>query len=59
MNILIALIPAIGWGIQPLILKKIGGRPTNEILGTGIGTLIVGLFVYFSFPINRYLLALF
>lgn len=49
MNILIALLPAIGWGIQPLILKKIGGRPTNEILGTGIGTLIVGLIVYFFF----------
>lgn len=49
MNILIALIPAIGWGIQPLILKKIGGRPVNEILGTGIGTLLVGLVVYFFF----------
>lgn len=49
MNILIALLPAIGWGIQPLILKKIGGRPTNEILGTGIGTLLVGLIVYFFF----------
>lgn len=49
MNILIALLPALGWGIQPLILKKIGGRPTNEILGTGIGTLIVGTIVYFFF----------
>ena len=63
MNILIALIPAIGWGIQPLILKKIGGRPTNEILGTGIGTLIVGLFVYFFFSdqslsISTFLIAL-
>ena len=45
MGILIALIPAIGWGIQPLVLKKIGGRPTNEILGTGIGALLVGLVV--------------
>ena len=63
MNILIALIPATGWGIQPLILKKIGGRPTNEILGTGIGTLIVGLFVYFFFSdqslsISTFLIAL-
>ncbi|WP_165004850.1 MULTISPECIES: GRP family sugar transporter [unclassified Enterococcus] len=48
MNLIIALIPAIGWGIQPLILKKIGGRPTNEILGTGIGAVIVGLIVQFS-----------
>lgn len=27
MNILIALIPAIGWGIQPLILKKSADVP--------------------------------
>ncbi|MCC9084473.1 GRP family sugar transporter [Enterococcus faecium] len=34
-------------GIQPLILKKIGGRPTNEILGTGIGAaLLAYLFNY-------------
>ncbi|THE13223.1 sugar transporter [Enterococcus hirae] len=45
MGLLIALIPAIGWGIQPLVLKKIGGRPTNEILGTGVGALLVGLCV--------------
>lgn len=45
MGLLIALIPAVGWGIQPLILKKIGGRPTNEILGTGIGAVLVGLLV--------------
>lgn len=46
MNLLIALIPAIGWGIQPMILKKINGRPKNEILGTGIGALLIGIIVY-------------
>lgn len=45
MALLIALIPAIGWGIQPIILGKIGGKPANQILGTGIGTLIVGIIV--------------
>ena len=40
---LIGLIPALGWGVQPLILKKIKGNPANEILGTGIGALIIGL----------------
>lgn len=43
MNILLALIPAIGWGIQPLLLAKIGGKPSNQILGTGVGALFIGL----------------
>ncbi|WP_315322250.1 GRP family sugar transporter [Fusobacterium pseudoperiodonticum] len=46
MNLLIALIPAIGWGVQPLILKKINGKPKNEILGTGMGALLIGIIVY-------------
>lgn len=45
MNWLIALIPAIGWGVQPIILKKIGGKPANEILGTGLGAMVIGLLV--------------
>ncbi|WP_265455257.1 GRP family sugar transporter [Enterococcus sp. HY326] len=49
MNILIALIPALGWGIQPLIIGKIGGKPANQILGTGIGALVIGLIVEFAF----------
>lgn len=48
MNILIALLPAIGWGIQPIILGKMGGKPINQILGTGIGALIVGAIIYFT-----------
>lgn len=47
MAILVALIPAIGWGIQPVILGKIGGKPSNQILGTGIGALIIGLIINF------------
>lgn len=43
------MIPALGWGIQPLILAKLGGKPTNQILGTGIGALIVGLIVQLGF----------
>lgn len=48
MNILIALLPAIGWGIQPVILGKLGGRPINQILGTGIGSLLIGIIIYFT-----------
>lgn len=45
MNILIALIPALGWGLNPLLISKLGGRPVNQTLGTGVGALIVGLIV--------------
>jgi len=64
MNILIALIPALGWGIQPIILGKIGGKPSNQILGTGIGALIVGLIINFTMsptpiPTNIFFISLF
>lgn len=48
MALLIALIPAIGWGIQPIILGKIGGKPANQILGTGMGALLIGLITNLS-----------
>ena len=44
MNILIALIPALGWGIFPLIAGKIkNGQPANELMGLRTGALIVGI----------------
>jgi len=46
MGVLIALIPAIGWGLQPLIARKVGGTPTNQIVGTGGGAVIIGLIVW-------------
>jgi len=46
MNILIALIPALGWGIMPLITGKIGGSPVNQMFGIGAGATIVGLISY-------------
>ncbi|AVK62273.1 sugar transporter [Lactobacillus sp. CBA3605] len=49
MNILIALIPALGWGLNPLLLSKIGGKPANQTLGTGIGAVIVGIIVQLIF----------
>lgn len=45
MNLVIALIPALGWGLNPLLISKIGGKPVNQTLGTGIGALIIGLIV--------------
>lgn len=46
MNILIALIPAIGWGTMPLITGKIGGSTVNQIFGIGAGASIIGLLVF-------------
>ncbi len=45
MGIIWALLPVIFWGVMPLIVKKIGGRPTNGILGTATGALIVGIVI--------------
>lgn len=51
MNILIALIPALFWGILPVIVSKMGGKPANQILGTTLGTLIVAtLLTLFIWP---------
>ncbi|APX71732.1 GRP family sugar transporter [Companilactobacillus allii] len=43
MNIVLMLLPAIAWGILPLAIAKIGGRPINQIMGTALGTLIAGI----------------
>ena len=52
MNILIALLPAIGWGCMPLITGKVGGSPVNQIFGIGAGASIVGLIAYFITGVN-------
>lgn len=46
MSILLAVLPALCWGLNPLIVKRIHGHPENEIFRTGVGTLITGLVVY-------------
>lgn len=46
MNMLIAILPAFLWGILPLAISKVGGRPIHQILGTTWGTVIVAIVVY-------------
>ena len=41
--LLIGLGPLIGWGIFPTIASKFGGRPSNQILGATLGTLIFAI----------------
>ncbi|TPR41057.1 ribose uptake protein RbsU [Apilactobacillus micheneri] len=45
-NILIGLIPALLWGIQPIILLKARGSTINQLCGTVYGAFIVSLIVY-------------
>ncbi|MCC8190846.1 MAG: GRP family sugar transporter [Planctomycetes bacterium] len=45
MSLLIGLIPALGWGLMPLAVAKIGGKPSNQILGTTAGTFLAALAV--------------
>lgn len=42
-NILLGLVPALGWGIQPLILQTIGGKTKNQQMGMAMGALIFSL----------------
>ncbi|MFL2081731.1 GRP family sugar transporter [Latilactobacillus sakei] len=46
MNIILMLLPAITWGVLPLAVAKVKGRPINQILGTAVGTLLVSSIVY-------------
>lgn len=46
MSYLIALIPALGWGLMPLITGKIGGSAVNQMFGIGAGATIVGIIAF-------------
>ena len=46
MNVILALLPAIGWGVIPLIVGKVpNSHPANQILGVGFGATLVGIIV--------------
>lgn len=46
MDILIGLAPALAWGLLPVAATKMGGKPSNQILGTTMGTLLVAVVVF-------------
>ncbi|MBW1605909.1 GRP family sugar transporter [Lactobacillus sp. Sy-1] len=46
MDILIGLIPALLWGITPLWVHFMGGKPIQQLLGTTYGALIVGILIW-------------
>ena len=41
--LLVGLGPLLGWGFYPTVASKIGGRPTNQIIGSTVGTLIFAI----------------
>lgn len=44
-NILFGLIPALIWGIQPIVMTKIGGKSTDKVMGMGLGIFIAGILI--------------
>lgn len=61
MSIVLMLLPALAWGILPLAVARINGKPINQIFGTAVGTLIVSVIVELimkpNIPIVTFLLA--
>lgn len=45
MRFLWLVLPAIGWGILPLIVAKTNSKVVNQIFGTAVGTLIISIIV--------------
>lgn len=46
MGILIGLIPALGWGLQSIVMQKIGGKYTNKTLGMTFTTVLFGVVAF-------------
>ncbi len=46
-NIMLGLLPALMWGIQPLILQTIGGKTSNQQMGMSLGALIFSVGILF------------
>ncbi|GAA2237190.1 GRP family sugar transporter [Rarobacter faecitabidus] len=49
-DILIGLIPAFGWGMQGVVMQKLGGRTPNKQMGMVLTALVVAIAVFFIRP---------
>lgn len=45
-DILISLVPALGWGLVPILASLSGANPKEQLLGTAISTLILGIITF-------------
>lgn len=48
-NSILYCLPALGWGLMPVISKKAGGKPFEQLLGTTITALFFGILINFIF----------
>lgn len=44
-DLTLGLIPALGWGIQSIVMQKIGGKFTNKVMGMATGSVIFALVI--------------
>lgn len=49
MQIFIAILPSILWGIGPILYTLIGGKPIQQLVGSTYGQLITGLIIYLCY----------
>ncbi|GEO46261.1 GRP family sugar transporter [Companilactobacillus kimchii] len=47
MGYLLALIPALGWGFQSIVMQKIGGKFTNKVMGMAMTTFVFAVIIFF------------
>lgn len=47
LHLFIYCLPALGWGLMPIISKKVGGNPTEQLVGTTLAALGMGLSINF------------
>lgn len=46
MGYLLALIPALGWGCQSIVMQKIGGKFTNKVMGMVMTTAVFAVIIF-------------
>lgn len=46
MGILVALLPALCWGMVAVISTKLGGTPSQQVVGMSLGALLLGALVF-------------
>lgn len=52
-NIILGLIPALMWGMLPVILQKLGGKPGSQQMGLALGALLFAVVVlFFKGPVD-------
>lgn len=52
LQILIYCLPAFGWGLMPIIARKVGGNPVEQLIGTTIAALCFGLLINLVYHVS-------